>query len=246
MEYSGALVEQTDLLGELSRHADMAAPVPTTPGWSLRKLLTHVGREHRWAATIIRTRSQVAVDTRTVADGKPPEDVEGLVEWLSAGARHILDAVDEVGPDVPVWTFVGPRPAAWWIRRRLHEATVHRADAALAIGVPYDLAPELAADGLAEWLDLVAARGASPLDPGVTLHLHATDDGLGRAGEWSVRGTADGVEWEHGHAKGDAAVRGRAADLLLASLRRIDASDGRVTVFGDPAVWTSWLDRTPF
>jgi hypothetical protein len=32
---------------------------------------------------------------------------------------------------------------------------------------------------------------------GQTLHFHATDPGLGVAGEWLVRRTPSGVEWEH-------------------------------------------------
>jgi hypothetical protein len=58
-----------------------------------------------------------------------------------------------------------------------------------------------------------------------------------------LRGTVAGLEWEHGHAKADAAVRGPAANLLLAMFRR--SQDG-VDVVGDASVWTYWLDRTGF
>jgi len=120
----------------------------------------------------------------------------------------VLDAVERVGADVPVWTFLGPRPAAWWIRRRLHEETVHRGGRGAGPRRAYELAPELAADGVSEWLDIVAARAVpgpeSPLDAGRTLHLHAhDDDGLGAAGEWLIRSGPDGLSWEHGHGKGD-------------------------------------------
>jgi uncharacterized protein (TIGR03083 family) len=181
--------------------------------------------------------------SRVVVGGKPGDDVDG---WLRESPRTLVEAVADVGPDVPVWTFLGPRPAAWWIRRRLHESTVHRADAALASGVPFAIEPELAADGVSETLALMAERrdgGDAPLAAGTTLHLHSIDEGLGEAGEWLVRGTDDGgVEWEHGHAKGAAAVRGPAADLLLALTRRIPAD--RVQVLGDPAVFHTWLERT--
>jgi hypothetical protein len=68
--------------------------------------------------------------------------------------------VDAIGPGSEVSTFVGPKAAAWWIRRRLHEATVHRADAAIALGVPYELSAELAADGISEWLERLADEQA--------------------------------------------------------------------------------------
>ncbi|PRC61083.1 hypothetical protein C6A85_12760, partial [Mycobacterium sp. ITM-2017-0098] len=41
----------------------------------------------------------------------------------------VIDAVGRVGSE-RVWTFVGPKPAGWWVRRRVHETAVHRIDAA--------------------------------------------------------------------------------------------------------------------
>lgn len=249
MDYTAALLEQNELFGKAVRDADWSTPVPTCPGWAVTQLFRHVGRGHRWAAQIITDRVDDHLDPRDVRDGRPPADLPGAIDWLHEGARLLADAVAAAGPDTPVWTFVGPRPAAWWIRRRLHEATVHRADAALALGAPFDLAADLAADGVSEWLELVAARstaGDPPLDPGVTLHLHATDDGLGPEGEWLIRGGADGVTWEHGHGKGTTALRGRAVDLLLVVLRRRTAAEAGVEVLGEERVWADWLSRTPY
>ena len=81
---------------------------------------------------------------------------------------------------------------------------------------------------------------------GRTLHLHATDEGLGPTGEWTIVNDEDGVGWSHDHGKGDVALRGPAKDLLLAIVRRRTAADGGVEVFGDTAVWDSWLEHTPF
>jgi uncharacterized protein (TIGR03083 family) len=248
MDPATALLDENRRLGEMLRAADPETPVPTCPGWGLRQLLTHVGRGDRWAATIVRDRAAERVDIRTVPDGKPPAD--DAIGWLADSARLLLDAVAATGPTVPVWTFTGPKPAAWWIRRRLHESTVHRADAAIALGVPFAIEPELAADGVSEWLDILTSRRVpddGPMLPeGATLHLHATDDGLGAGGEWLVRSEDGRVAWEHGHGKGVAAVRGSAADLLQAVLRRIPADDSRLQVLGDDAAWRTWLERTPF
>jgi hypothetical protein len=41
-------------------------------------------------------------------------------------------------------------------------------------------------------------------------------------------------------------LRGPAKELLLAIVRRRTAADGGVEVFGDTAVWDSWLEHTPF
>ena len=160
----------------------------------------------------------------------------------------MLDAVAEVGPDRPVWTFTGTQPASWWIPRRFGEALVHRADATLALGLDFAVDAERAAAGISEWLDVVAARQAdvadAPLDDGATLHLHATDGGLGPAGEWLVRGAGGAVTWDQGHGKGDVAVRGKVADLLLAVMRRRPSDS--VETIGDAAVWSRWLAKTGF
>ena len=249
MDVRAALIEETAAFGELIRGADQETPVPTCPGWTLRQLFRHVGRGNRWAAQIVADRLDTALDPREVRDGKPPDEADAAIDWLNSGAQLILDSVGAVGADTEVWTFLGPRPAQWWIRRRLHEATVHRADAAIALGADFRLAPEVAADGIDEWFERVAVEAqaeASPLSPGKTLHLHATDDGLGAAGEWTLTGTETGIAWSHEHGKGDAAVRGTAQDLLLAVVRRQTAAEGGLEIFGDTAVWDGWLDRTPF
>lgn len=251
MDYASALVGQNELLGRLVGDADHTTPVPACPGWNLSQLVRHVGRGDRWAAQIISDKVDHYLDPRTVRDGKPPADPAGFVPWLNESARTVLSAVTEVGEQTPVWTFLGPRPAAWWVRRRLHESTVHRADAALALGLDYELDAPLAVDCISEWLDLVAARaggdGPPPLANGTTLHLHATDDDLGSAGEWLLHGGPDGVRWEHGHAKGDCAVRGPAVELMLVVLRRRSLEEsGDVTLFGDSDVLSTWLDRTGF
>lgn len=247
LDFPAALVAQNRAFADLTRVADLTTPVPTCPDWTLRQLATHLGRGDRWAATIVAWRAESFIDPRTVPDGKQPADPGEAADWLTGGARLLVDAVDGVDPETSVWTFLGPRPAQWWLRRRLHETTVHRADAALALNVPFDLPAEMAADGVSEWLSLLAGRPRSPeppLEAGTSMHLHATDDGLGAAGEWMVRGAGGGIEWEPGHAKGTVAVRGAAVDLLLALMRRIPADDPRLQVLGDGAVFDGWLART--
>ncbi|GAB1822284.1 maleylpyruvate isomerase family mycothiol-dependent enzyme [Herbidospora sp. RD11066] len=236
MDHMSALIDQNSRFADLLRAADPATPVPTCPGWSLKQLLRHVGRGDRWSAQIISDRVEGLLDPRDVRDGKPP--VDGETAWLLGGPGVLADAIASVGAATEVWTFLGPRPAEWWVRRRLHEATVHRADAALALGQPYELAADLAVDGIEEWIDTVAASRQT-LDPGVSVHLHTTDV----AGEWMIHGEEGRVTWETGHGKGDVAVKGSAADLFLALVNRGD--DG-LEVFGDETVWASWRERARF
>jgi uncharacterized protein (TIGR03083 family) len=248
VDFRAALLDQTRAFGELIRSADPSTPVPTCPDWTLKQLFRHVGRGNRWAAQIIADHRVHELNPRDVRDGKPPDDPDAAIDWLNEGAQLIIRSVDQVGSDARVWTFLGPRPAGWWIRRRLHEVTVHKADAALSVGEAIDLPPELAADGVSERIELMANQKTPQpaLDRGQTMHLHATDDGLGPTGEWTVVHDEDGVWWSHEHAKGDVALRGSATDLLLAITRRRTAAELGIEIFGDTAVWDRWLERTPF
>lgn len=249
MDFRTALIEETKSFGDVIRGADPSTPVPTCPGWTVNQLLKHVGRGDRWCAQIIAHRLLHRLDPRDVHDGRPPDDIEGALAWLNGGVQAIFDAVDHVGPETRVWTFISPKPAGWWIRRRLHETVVHRADAVLATGGEFTVAPELAADGISEWITINAAQAdphAPPLARGMSLHLHATDDGLGPTGEWTITNDEDGLNWSHDHTKGEVAVRGSATNLLLAVTRRKTSTEAGLEVFGDAAVWDGWLSRTPF
>jgi len=248
VDYAAALIEQNHMLGELLRDADWSRPVPTCPGWTLSQLLRHVGRGDRWAAQIIADRVDSGLDPRAVRDGKPPADVPGALRWLADSPRTVLAAVRTVVENTEVWTFLGPKPASWWVRRRLHEATVHRADAAIALDVAYELSAELAADGISEWLDRLVeeqALGRPPsLPAGTSMALRATDADLA-TNTWTVHGGERGMRWTDQPAGADVTLSGTATDLLLAMVRRRSIDDVDIRIEGDTALWHSWLELTP-
>ncbi|TQK30224.1 maleylpyruvate isomerase family mycothiol-dependent enzyme [Arthrobacter sp. SLBN-53] len=244
MDFRAALLEQTRDFGELIRAADPATPVDTCPGWTVNQLFRHVGRGNRWCTQIITDRRTEPLNPREVRDGKPPEDMDAAIDWLNQGAVALIDAVEQAGSNIKVWTFVGPHIPGWWIRRRVHEQTVHLADAHLALGTEFDLPAGLAADGVSEWLDLATAVH-KPIPRGQSLHLHATDDGLGPTGEWTVVHDEEGLSWTYAHGKSDVAVRGRAVDLLMAITRRRTAADAGLEILGDAGVWDAWLAGSP-
>ncbi|AKK25782.1 maleylpyruvate isomerase family mycothiol-dependent enzyme [Mycobacterium sp. EPa45] len=254
MDFATALIAENAAFADLLRDADLSIPVPTCPEWTLEQLMRHVGRGDRWCGQIVAEQSMDFIDPRTVEGGKPPAGRDNEIAWLQAGPRQLIDAVAATGADTLVWTFLGPRPAAWWIRRRLHEIVVHRADAAIALGVDYTVDPALAADAITEWLERVEiqadeegpAGGDRPVGDGLSIHLHATDSGLGGAGEWTILGRPDGIAVEQGHGKATVALRGPARDLLLAVVRRRSAAEEGIEIFGDAGVWDTWLARTPF
>lgn len=243
----------TQTLAGLVDGADLTRPVPTCPDWTLRNLATHVGRAHRWAAEIAKTRSAEFIPFRQVPDGKFPDDPAEQAPWLRAGAARVIEAVREAGSD-RVWAFATMQPASFWGRRMAHETAMHRADVELALGREFSLDADLAADAISEWLDLLGLPQAIEYRPelaelrgeGQILHLHSTDPGLGQAGEWIVRRMPSGPVWEHGHTKGAVAVRGPVTALLLVLMRRVPVDEAAIEVLGDASVFDHWLEHTRF
>ena len=246
----GEITGSTATLADLIDGADLTRPVPTCPDWTLRQLITHVGRAHRWATAIVTTRAAEPIAFREVPDGKLPGDQREHAAWLRTGAAGLVDAV-RAGGDERVWTHLGRGPARYWARRMAHETAVHRADGQIALGQRPQLDPVTAADGIDEWLGFLAAPADGGDRPslaglhGKVLHLHVTDEGVA-GGEWMIRPGPDGVMVEPGHGKGDVAVRGPASDLLLVLMRRLPASDPAVQVLGDAAVLDALLAETAF
>jgi len=250
--YCAGILSSTDIFARLVDGADLTKKVPTCPEWTLRQLATHLGRAQRWAAQIVVTRSAEMIPFREVPDGRLPDDPARHADWLRAGAERLVTALRDGGSD-PVWTSAGIRPASFWARRMAHETAVHRADAELAAGLRPTFAPDLAADAIDEWLGFLSGpapeeqdRRLEALPDGMVLHVHATDNQLGGDGEWMVRREGSQVLVEHGHGKGDAAVRGPAGSLLLVLVRRVPPDDPQVEVLGDRALLDRWLAATPF
>ncbi len=161
--------------------------------------------------------------------------------WLAGGAPPLLAALAAGDPASAVWGWGGDT-RAWWARRLLHETTLHRADAEMAIGCEPEIAADVALDGIDEFLDnLPAVHGCEETTlhgSGETLHLHATD----APGEWTITLTPTGFTWERGHSKASVAVRGTVADLLLVVYgRRRVVDEERYQVFGDTELWARWV-----
>ena len=205
--------EQGTALGDAAG-ADPGAPVPAAPGWDATELLRHMGLIHGRTTVILRTGTMERPSRKNGLLPEPPQD--GVLDWYRTNLAELvaeLRALDD--PDRPVYSFAaGHERAGFWPRRMAQETTIHRVDAEQAAGRPVAaIEPLLAVDGIDEVFSIfVPAFGAdrSPGD-GRTVHLHATD----ADGEWLLRFAGTNVEVSRGHAKGDAAVRGPAAELLL-------------------------------
>ncbi len=235
-ELAAAVRRDAAVLAEVARRAP-GADVPACPGWDMTQLLNHLGRVHRWAAAAVESQAAEPLPF-------PPRPDEVTVEWFAEGADHLADVLERAAddPTAPAWNFLGvvPPDASFWIRRQAIETAIHRWDAEGATGTPAPIDVAVALAGIEEALTLHAPRAAAAgLDAatglGGSLHFHTTDSDRG---EWIVRFDGGRLSVERGHAKGDAAARGTASDLLLFLWGRADTA--ALEVFGDAAVLDRW------
>lgn len=228
------LHERTAGFAETVAGADPNAVVPTCPEWPLRVLVGHIGQAHRWAASIVRSGPSPVPDP---FDAEPGD----WSDWLQEGAADLADTVLAAG-ESPVWTYVGPRQATFWLRRMLHDTTVHHADAALATGTTFEAPRDLATDAIDEWLELLSDPATPTILPAVvalrgtgqTLQLRP-DTGAG----WLITRTPDGVRWARATDTADVTLSGPVQDLLLVLTRRLPPE--RITITGDRALADHWL-----
>jgi uncharacterized protein (TIGR03083 family) len=233
----------------------LADPVPALEGWDVERTIRHLGKVHRWVTAALQLPPDAGMDAigEVPALPKGPAAIEAYGEVVAA----LVDEFERRDPAAPVATFVGHGTVGWWLRRQAHELVIHRFDIDDAVHgaggpPPTAIAVDAAADGIDEWARVFLATrwsqrfGALPSDLiGRSVHLHGTDEPTADDGEeWLLRFGDDGVEVTASHAKGDVAMRGPAAELLLVLWRRrpLDGLD----VIGDRAVAERVLDIARF
>ena len=193
--------------------ADAGLPVPVCGEWRLRDLAHHLGGVHRWATSAALGEGRAP---SVLARPVPPD--EELADWLLEGLEALTVALTD--EERPCWTLTGHATATWWRRRQALETAVHRVDAERVLGPANPIDPALAADGIAEVVDVLHPRqirlGRAAL-PAASLRL-TTDDGQG---SWLVAGPSPAAE-----------IIGPAETLLLLVWGRTNLDDRRLQVEG--------------
>ncbi|MFI7639665.1 maleylpyruvate isomerase family mycothiol-dependent enzyme [Nonomuraea sp. NPDC049400] len=232
---------------ELMAGSDLETPVPTCPGWTLADLTTHHGTTHRWMEHLVRHRVTERVWSRDVPLDLP-QDTAAYPAWLAESAELSLRTLRSADPDAPNWTHGADQHVRFFPRRLLCEAIIHLTDAELALGRTPHITPDIAADGIDEFLENLPyypwiAEPVSRLNrDGETLRFSSTDTDDG----WLIT-LGDGCTWETGvgDAHATVAVHGSSGDLLLLIYGRLRPGDAeRFIVTGDGELLSSWLGAT--
>lgn len=200
-------------------------------------LVWHVGGVHEFFGAVVR---EQRLDPNVTGRATRPDSFAGIVDFGQRMADQLVQVLTDTDPAAPAWSWTADQTAGFVTRRMTHETAVHRLDAEQAAANTFSIDAELASDGVDEFLSnflIWAAPDAAPVDGSV--HLHCTDV----AGEWLVKQSADAAyEVTREHAKGDAAIRGRAEDLLLVLWRRLSLDTAEV--IGDRGAADRLIART--
>ena len=233
-------ITHIDADGRALIEAVAAAPeaqVHACPGWTNRDLAKHMGGVYAFVIAQLHAGNP---ESRAPSNAPDAPETGDITPWLRDRHQDVLAALRASTPDAPVWTWIPEKTAAFFYRRMAQETAVHRWDAQQAAGTLTPLDPELATDGINEVMTVFmqnAPRG--PIDyPAGSLHLHRTDG----EGEWMLTAQDGVLTVTHEHAKGDAAARGPAQDILLYLWGR-----GRqgLECHGDDALIDAWSSVTP-
>ena len=201
-----------EVLGDV----DLAAPVPSCPGWDMGELVRHLGGVHRWATTFVVTgrTTPIREDQETQVGGWPQDDQ--LKGWFEEGVRSLAAGLRAAPEDLVCWTFLeAETPLKHWARRQAHETAIHRVDAELAAGADvHEFQPAFAADGVDEFLTAFINRPRRGPRSEVPRSLAFSCTDIDRV--WTVDYDDTAAVTKRAVDQGaDANVGGTAADLYL-------------------------------
>ena len=240
--HCGRLAQEVERFARLVEEVPADARVPGCPDWAVRDLTFHLGTVHRWAAGLVGALVQTRIGrSDDVVDPGPPS-----ADWLRAGGTVLVGALRAVDPDTPMWAWGPDQHVRFWSRRQHHETLVHRIDAEMAGGRSSQVDPEVAADGIDEFL--VNLGSAAAFSKGVA-NLRGTGERLalrpddaGRS--WTITLTDQGFTLDDGAVPAQATMHGPALDLLLVVYRRRSIDDSAVLVDGQRALADFWWEHS--
>ncbi len=230
----------------------MRSTVPGCPGWTVLDLVTHMGNEHAWAATVVET-GRIATEMRDAPSSTRPRRV---AEWYLGKAEDLYSVLRDAPPERECWNFAfGAGQVGFWSRRQTHETVMHGVDLSQSEGLEERVPAALAGDGVDETLGVFLHRmhrRGHAADLTAPVCLRATDvdrswvvepfprsaipaqaspsEGRRRAG-----GDPPPPRVVPGHRAGVDLVEAPAAVLLKVLWKRATPADPELRVHGDEA-----------
>ncbi len=233
------------------------APIKGCPGWDVAGLTGHMGRVYtfwlKWVSERPRGYSREAwaelmADRDIRLPGYPaweaagfPKDERptGIVTFARQVGEELETALDGLGPEETVWTFIPSQQTGAFVFRRLAmETAIHRWDAEDAAGIVRPIDERLARDGIDEMLMMFRE------DPGYEENsdrrrgqriLLREDPGPGR---WLVSFAPEGMTTTSEEAPADVTISGSASDLQLFIMGRRFPDEMRIE--GDQDLAAAW------
>jgi uncharacterized protein (TIGR03083 family) len=232
----------------VARVAELEAPIPTCPGWTVGDCLIHVAEVYQHKIACIRLGRSPGADYQQA----PPGGVDAFA-WFDASLLVLVDELRARGPAAPAYSWWPPdQSVGFWYRRMAQETAVHRLDIEDGAGTPTPLDADLALDGIDEvldpfladdWADVTADEWGD-VDP----QAGAGKSIVVRSGDRAWRSTlqADAIPIERldpaaPSTSGDATVVGDPESVLLWLFGR--RGDDVVELAGDPDVLIAFRDR---
>ncbi|NYF98434.1 maleylpyruvate isomerase N-terminal domain-containing protein [Janibacter cremeus] len=155
--YLEAIERESRRFREVLVDQPAGTPVPSCPGWDVDDLLWHLGGgdvQHFWA-WIVANRPEGPQD---YPQPERPTDRHGILAVLDRAQGDLMLRLRNADPADGCWSWASDtslHTVAFTMRRQAHEALIHRVDAELAAGERTPLDPHLAADGVAECLEMM-------------------------------------------------------------------------------------------
>ncbi|MGD0748302.1 MAG: maleylpyruvate isomerase family mycothiol-dependent enzyme [Acidimicrobiales bacterium] len=224
---------------------DRSAAVPWSDRWTVGTVARHVAGTHHVVAEVVRGRPDADFGLFSELQ-TPPKDSPEFVEWFRSGTASLLEQLSSVPADDECWSwYASGRRVDWWARRMAFEAVVHRWDTDAALGQDFSVSPDIAADGIDEFLDVfvAASRAAHDSPAGPTMSFECSDS----SDRWWLDLSDRGVRiLSRDPRAASVGIRGTAEQLLLMVWGRVPISDAAgVEVSGDIGQLGRWSELIP-
>ena len=229
--YLAVLAAEATALAAAADEAGLDAAVPTCPGWTVNDLVLHIGEVHRWATAAVASRATRLGDMPGDSRGPLPERAD-TIDWFCRGAVTLRDTLAAADPSVEYAAFLTDPPTPrllFWARRQTMETTVHRVDAESALDRCTALGPDIALDGIDEFLTGFLPRSRTPLHADTPHCLLVAPNYSDQ--RWTISISNDLPVTMRRATDADCTVSGTASDIYLALWNR--GSLDALTIEGD-------------